>query len=175
MNEQPMIVAERASTLLNEWRMRMSISVNRAAELLETPEEEYVSYEIGQRDLPFNLYRRCKQLEVNPHSKANFSLPRDRWVAVVEMASRINAGEPVIGDLLRHGKWAELKDMMDFAQLGPAPQLALTDPKLFVSLREAATKIYLTGIMEFPQPKPPFENLPKPRELREPVKVVTAG
>jgi len=160
----PTIPASRASSLLNGWRMRLSISVKEAAALLEVSDDEYLAFETGDKDTPLKIVKRSRQLEQNPDAMRYLDLPRERWVDVVERAKQINAGEPIVGRLMVNGMWQELRDLMDLARLGPNPQLAITDPKLFVSLREAGTKIYLSGIMEFPLPSPPFDQYPQPKK-----------
>jgi hypothetical protein len=42
-----------------------------------------------------------------------------------------------------------LKDFLDFVRHGPAPDLALTDPALFQSLRAATTRAQLAGLARY--------------------------
>ncbi len=135
--------------------------------MLEVSDDEYLSFETGEKDTPLNLIKRSRQLEQNPEAMKYVDLPRERWVDLVQRAKQINAGEPIIGRMMVNGMWQELRDLMDLARLGPNPQLAITDPKLFVSLREAGTKIYLSGIMEFPLPSAPFDRYPQPKKANE--------
>ena len=56
---------------------------------------------------------------------------------------------PVVGRMLRTGDRRGIADFLEFVRKGPAPDLALTDPALFRSLRSAVTSAQLAGLARF--------------------------
>ena len=73
------------------------------------------------------------------------NFPRERWVTLVRNLLDYGRGEPVVGRMLRERDRDGLRDFLAFVRRGPDPDLALTDPALFQSLRSAVTRAQLGG------------------------------
>lgn len=164
MTQVQYIDREKASTLLRDWRQKLSISKDEAARKLGIDKIQYEAYEDGQSNMPLPLWSKCRMIQKSPFGEIFFDAPRERWVKAVDMSRRFVSGENVIGEMISKGMWQELRDFMDLARLGPDPDLALTDPSLFMTLREAGTRAYLSGLMHFKGPVEPFDRYKLPRQ-----------
>ena len=51
----------------------------------------------------------------------------------------------LLGQRLKERRWAEVAATVRYAQQDVPPDLALTDPALYQSLREGVTRFYLRG------------------------------
>lgn len=158
---------ERSSELLTKWRTKMSFSSAEAARALDLEEETYRVFESGRDDLPVAVWRGCLALSKGLSlDTIATSLPRDRWVRMVENSLAFLENEHHISSLIRAERWEEVSDFMEYMRVGPDRDMALTDPHLFRQLREAGTRAFLSGLMHFKGPQRPF-----PQDLvRKPLK-----
>jgi len=157
MNDNLSIDRTHASALLAAWRAQMSISAEEAARVLDLDPATYQRLEDGDEDMPLAIWRRCVAF-ANGQSpeQVTVSLPRDRWVRLVENATAYLGDDHHISRLIQQERWEEVSDFMDFMRNGPHMDLAITDPGLFRRLREAGTKAFLSGLMHFRGPARPF-------------------
>ena len=152
---------KRSSELLANWRAQMSFSATEAANALGVDEDVYSGFETGLADLPVAIWRRCQALSKGkPVEAVPTSLPRDRWVRLVENSLAFLENEHHISSLIRDECWEEVSDFMEYMRVGPDMDMALTDPHLFRQLREAGTRAFLSGLMHFKGPKRPFPDHP---------------
>jgi DNA-binding XRE family transcriptional regulator len=143
----------KAAVFLQRWRADLAISQNDAAAKLDIPVQTYCDYEAGEIDLPVKIMLACRSITKGDAPDA-VSLPRDRWAVTVSNMKRYLAGEEIVGQMVLQEKWQELRDFMDLVRLGPGAELAMTDPSLFIMLRKAGTKAYLSGLMMLRGPGP---------------------
>ena len=132
------------NALLRLRRRRLRMARSEMAKALGISERTLAYYERDRR-VP-----KAIMLAVDALSggiSAEMRMGRERWVQAVDNLLRYGQGEPVAGRLLRERRLQALSDMLDLARFGPDASMALTDPALFRSLREAATKAYLAGLL----------------------------
>ena len=128
----------------------MSFSATEAANALGVDEEVYQGFETGLADLPLAIWRKCQALSRGkPVEAMPTSLPRDRWVRMVENSLAFLKNEHHISSLIREERWEEVSDFMEYMRVGPDMDMALTDPHLFRQLRDAGTRAFLSGLMHF--------------------------
>ena len=157
MNNNLVIDKARSSQLLREWREQLSIGVETASDALGVELDDYRLYELGGLDLPVAVWRKCVAIKKGGSpEQAIVSLPRDRWVRMVDNAIASLKDEHHISRLIQSEQWEEVADFMDFMRTGPNHDLALTDPHLYRRLREAGTRAALSGLMHFKGPKEPY-------------------
>jgi hypothetical protein len=150
----------------------MSLDMSQAAQALEMSNDDYRGFETGQADLPVAVWRKCQALSLGQSvGSVPTSLPRDRWVRMIENSKAFLENEHHISSLIRDERWEEVSDFMEYMRLGPDMDLALTDPHLFRQLREAGTRAFLSGLMHFKGPQRPFPG----RSLRKHNKAPTEG
>jgi hypothetical protein len=104
-------------------------------------------YEDGTYDVPKAVTLAVRLLA----SEAGIRLPgsgmdHQRWGEAVAHAVAYVRGEAIVGRLIREGRQSELRDLLQLLKNGPPPDMALTDPALFRTLREAGTKAWLSGL-----------------------------
>jgi transcriptional regulator with XRE-family HTH domain len=133
--------------LLRRWRSEAGLSRPRAAKALGISPRMLAYYEDGVHAVPRAVALTVRMLA----TEAGIRLPgagmdRERWVRAVDHAVAYGRGEAVIGRLIREGRHAELRDVLQLLTGGPPPDLALTDPALFRTLREAGTRAFLCGL-----------------------------
>lgn len=164
MNSELSIERTRSQDLLTDWRTQMSMSKDEAAKALSVDLEYYRELERGAVDLPLSLWRVCLAIAKNRDEPlVATSLPRDRWVRMVENSLAYLKNEHHISSLIKQRQWEEIADFMDFMRAGPHVDLAITDPHLFRKLREAGTRAALSGLLHFkgpprPRPRPSSES-----------------
>ncbi|WP_425624935.1 hypothetical protein [Agrobacterium radiobacter] len=165
MKTELSIDRSRSPKLLADWRAKMSFSRLEAAKALEMDEDAYNGFESGLADLPVAIWRKCQALSKgSPIVSVPMSLPRDRWVRMVDNSLAFLENEHHISSLIREERWEEVADFMDYMRVGPDMDMAMTDPHLFRQLREAGTRAFLSGLMHFKGPKRPFPD----RSFRKP-------
>lgn len=147
--EDGFIAPEKGARFLKGWRQGMNLSQEKSASLLGVSTRMYAYYESGSKDLPVKVFLACHALSKGQQER--MSLPRDRWVALVDNVHRYVAGEEVVGRMVRNKEWQALRDLMDAVKTADA-ELAMTDPALFQAMRQAGTKAYLSGLMMFNGP-----------------------
>jgi hypothetical protein len=175
MNTEPLIDRSRSQQLLRAWREQLSITADTAADALGIELEVYQAYEEGKLDLPISLWRRCQNMKTTGDMNApeSVSLPRDRWVRMVENSMSYLRNEHHMSRLILEEKWEEVADFMNYMRSGPNHDLALTDPHLYRHLREAGTRAALSGLMHFRGPTRPFpENSIRNKRTEGPVRQV---
>jgi transcriptional regulator with XRE-family HTH domain len=133
--------------LLHRWRREAGMSRPLAAEALGISSRMLAYYEDGVHAVPRAVTLAVWMLA----TEAGIRLPesgmgRERWVRAVGLAVDYGRGEAVVGRLIREGKRAELGDLLRLLTGGPPPDLALTDPALFRTLREAGINAMLAGL-----------------------------
>lgn len=133
--------------LLHLRRRRLRMTRPEMAQALGVSERTLAYYEAGR---PVPKYIKLALEALSGGISAEMRMGRERWVAAVDNLLRYGQGEPVVGRLLRTRRLQELSDMVDLARFGPDAAMAMTDPALFRSLRDAATKAYLTGVLSSP-------------------------
>lgn len=135
----------------------MSMSAEDAARALSVDYTYYADLENGHIDLPVALWRRCVAISKDrPEAVIATSLPRDRWVRMVENSIAYLKNEHHLSSLIQNERWEEIADFMEFMRTGPHMDLAITDPHLFRKLREAGTRAFLSGLMHFKGPTQPY-------------------
>ena len=147
--EDSFIDAVKGARFLKGWRQDMNLSQEKSAQLLGVSPRMYAYYESGSKDLPVKVFLACHALSKGRQQR--MSLPRDRWVALIENINRYVAGEEVVGRMIRNQEWQALRDLMDSVRTADA-ELAMTDPALFQAMRKAGTKAYMSGLMMFNGP-----------------------
>jgi len=104
------------------------------------------SYENGGEPVPHLVRLAARALE---HRLEPLQEPptdaRDQWVDLVSDMLAYAREEPVISRLLLDPDRGRLRRFLDFLVTGPDKALALTDPALFRSLREACTRALVAG------------------------------
>jgi hypothetical protein len=135
----------------------MSMTIEDAASVLAVDASYYSEWENGLVDLPIAVWRRCVAIAKDrPESVIATSLPRDRWVRMVQNSLAYLQNEHHLSSLIRNERWEEIADFIDFMRTGPHMDLAITDPHLFKKLREAGTRAHLSGLMHFRGPAQPY-------------------
>jgi hypothetical protein len=76
-------------------------------------------------------------------------MTRDRWVILVGHLLEYERRTPVVGRMPKARDRKGLRDFLDFVRSGPDPDLALTDPALFQTLRSTVTLARLGGLAKF--------------------------
>ena len=132
---------------LRRWRRKAGLSRVRAAAELGISERMLVYYETGEHSTPRAVLLAVRALVSGLGDEGDF--PRERWVTLVRNLLDYGQGEPVVGRMLRDRDGDGLHDFLAFVRRGPDPDLALTDPALFQSLRSAVTRAQLGGLAQF--------------------------
>jgi len=117
-----------------------------AAAELGISERMLAYYEAGERPVPravmLAIHALAAGLDDGLQGKGQ---ARERWVVLVRNVLDYAAGVPVVGRMLRARDHLNLADFLEFVRQGPEPDMALTDPALFRSLREVVTRAKLAG------------------------------
>ncbi len=133
--------------LLRKWRQAANLTRAEAAAKLGLSTRMLAYYESAEREVPRHVMLAVRMLA----AEAGLRLPaggmdRSAWVSSVDNAVAYARGEPVVGRFMKNGQHADLRNLLILLRSGPDPDLALTDPALFRTLREAGTKAFLSGI-----------------------------
>ena len=70
---------------------------------------------------------------------------REQWVAGVSLLREYLRDDLALARTLRERRWSELLAVVEIANKGVDPALAVTDPTLYKALRDATTKFFLRG------------------------------
>lgn len=138
-----------AAVVLKRWRRRSGLAVAVAARELGVSPRMLSYYESGSHPVPRTVQLAVEALEAGlTPSAESMARPgaRERWVWLVDAMRSYGRGEPVVGRMLRARDREGLVDLLAFMRRGPDPQLALTDPALFRTLREGCTRAHLAGL-----------------------------
>jgi transcriptional regulator with XRE-family HTH domain len=138
-------VDRRESLEVRAWRRHAGLTRQEAAGELGVSPRMLAYYEDGVYPVPKTVLLAVRHLANSGHAERSFG--RDRWVGAVKALLSYGRGEPIVGRLLRERRLDELADVLDLARCGPDPRTALTDPALFMALRDASTKMHLAGLL----------------------------
>lgn len=70
---------------------------------------------------------------------------REQWVTGVSLLREYLRDDLVLARALRERRWSDLLAVVEIANKGIDPSLAVTDPALYKALRDATTKFFLRG------------------------------
>jgi hypothetical protein len=143
----PKMSSVEATAELRRWRRDARLTRARAAVDLDIGERMLAYYETGEHKTPRAVLLATRALAAGLGDARDF--PRERWVTLVRNLLDYGQGEPVVGRMLRERDRDGSRDFLAFVRRGPDPDLALTDPALFQSLRSAVTRAQLGGLAQF--------------------------
>jgi transcriptional regulator with XRE-family HTH domain len=136
--------------LLRVWRKRLGLNQREAAEELGLSESTVSNYEDGRLPVPKVVLLAARAIERGLEPlRAPAPGARELWITLVADMKRYAAGEPVVGELLRARDLDRLGAFLSLVRSGPDPDLAITDPSLFLALQEACTRAHLAGIGKY--------------------------
>ncbi|MBY0332276.1 MAG: helix-turn-helix transcriptional regulator [Acetobacteraceae bacterium] len=143
-------MASLEGALLRAWRRRTGRTLEEAARDLGVSRRMLGYYESGESAVPMPVLLAARALEngLGP-LQAPQRASRERWVALVEDMKRYAQGEPVVGQLLKGREYRRLQEFLNMVRGGPDPDLALTDPALYMTLRRACTRAHLAGLSKY--------------------------
>lgn len=129
---------------LRRWRRDAKLTRPKAAAELGISERMLAHYEA---DPPRAVLLAIRALAAGLDQRP--AMTRQRWVTLVDNLLEYGRGTPVVGRMLKAHDRQGLADFLDFVRRGPNPDLALTDPALFQSLRAAVTRAQLSGLARY--------------------------
>ncbi len=132
---------------LRRWRRAAKLSRPTAAKELGISERMLAYYEASTHAVPRPILLASRALASGLDDRP--AMTRDRWVSLVGNLLEYERGVPVVGRMVKARNREGLRDFLDFVRTGPAPDLALTDPALFQTLRAAVTRAQLGGLAKF--------------------------
>jgi len=132
---------------LRLWRRDAKLSRPKAAAELGVSERMLAYYEAGAHPVPRAIMLAVRALAAGLDDRP--TMTRERWVTLVANLLEYGRGTPVVGRMLKARDRQGLADFVDFVRKGPDPDLALTDPALFQSLRSAVTRAQLAGLARY--------------------------
>jgi hypothetical protein len=132
---------------LRRWRRSAKLSRSAAANELGISERMLAYYEAGTYPVGRTTKLAVRALAAGLDDRP--AMTRDRWVALVGHLLEYERGVPVVGRMVKAGDRQGLQDFLDFVRAGPNPDLALTDPALFQTLRAAVTRAQLGGLAKY--------------------------
>jgi len=154
---------------LKRWRASHELTRREAAGELGISERMLAYYETGERPVPRAIRLAVQALAAGlEEDSGEQGLTRERWVALVKNITDYRKGAPVVGRMLRQRDVQGLRDFLSFVRRGPDPALALTDPALFIAMREAATKAHLAGLSRYRVNETQERRSPKRRAANPP-------
>jgi transcriptional regulator with XRE-family HTH domain len=132
---------------LRRWRRDAHLSRPAAAAALGISERMLAYYETGEYAVPRTVLLAVLALAANLAERP--TMTRERWVTLVGNLRQYGSGVPVVGRMMQARDLQGLRDFLDFVMIGPDPDLALTDPALFQTLRAAVTRAQLAGLARY--------------------------